>query len=135
MATEGKAGDIEQSGDWLSHHDPISRDDERAGEALLSALGPISDLRDRPIPLAFVLVFLSVALKEGRPVGEYAEQLHITRFATYKYIQSLGDRGRHEAPGHGLLALKRGYRVKTAVVLTDKGRSVAAEVFRRLRKR
>jgi hypothetical protein len=135
MASERKAADIEQSADWLSPQDPISPEDWRAGEALLSALAPISDLRERPIPLAFVLVFLSVALKEGRPVGEYAEQLRITRFATYKYIQSLGDRGRHEAPGLGLLALKRGYRVKTAVVLTDKGRSVAAEVFRRLRKR
>jgi hypothetical protein len=29
--------------------------------------------------------------------------------------------------------LVQGYRVKTAVVLTDKGRAVATEVFRRLR--
>jgi DNA-binding MarR family transcriptional regulator len=135
MTTERKAADIEQSGDWLSPQDPIPHDDWRAGEALLSALEPISDLRDRPIPLAFVLVFLSVALKEGRPVGEYAERLRLTRFATYKYIQSLGDRGRHEAPGLGLVDLKRGYRVKTAVVLTEKGRAVASEVFRRLRER
>ena len=43
------------------------------------------------------------------------------------------DRGRHNAAGLGLVTLKRGFRVKTAVVLTDKGRAVAAQVVGRLR--
>ena len=57
----------------------------------------------------------------------------MTRYAAFKYIRSIGDRGRHNAAGLGLVTLKRGFRVKTAVVLTDKGRAVAAQVVGRLR--
>jgi hypothetical protein len=112
---------------------PISSRDRNAVQTLLSALKPISDLRDRPIPLPFAVVFLSVVLNEGQPVGRYAKELNMTRYAAFKYIQSIGDRGRHNAVALGLVTIKRGYRVKTAVVLTDKGRAVAMEVFRRLR--
>jgi hypothetical protein len=59
--------------------------------------------------------------------------LNMSRYAIYKYIRSLGDRGRHNALGLGLVTIKRGYRVKTAVVLTDKGREVAAQVIGKLR--
>ena len=79
------------------------------------------------------MVFLSVVLNEGQPVGRYAKDLNITRFATFKYIQSIGDRGRHNTAGLGLVTIKRGFRVKTAVVLTNKGRAVAAQVVGRLR--
>ena len=111
----------------------ISSRDRSAVQKLLSALTPISDLRDRPIPLPFAVIFLSVVLNEGQPVGRYAKDLNMTRYAAFKYIQSIGDRGRHKAAGLGLVAIERGYGVKTAVVLTDKGRKVAAEVFARLR--
>jgi hypothetical protein len=117
----------------MQEAEPISPCDRRAVQTLLSALTPISDLRERPIPLPFAVVFLSVVLNEGQPVGWYAKDLNITRFATFKYIKSIGDRGRHNAAGLGLVTIKPGYRVKTAVVLTDKGRAVAAQVFARLR--
>jgi len=112
---------------------PISPRDRRAVQTLLSALKPLSDLRDRPIPLPFAVAFLSVVLNEGQPVGRYAKDLNMTRFAMFKYIQSIGDRGRHRALGLGLVTIKRGYDVKTAVFLTDKGREVAAQVVGRLR--
>ena len=79
------------------------------------------------------MVFLSIVLNEGQPVGSYAKDLNMTRYAAFKYIRSIGDRGRHNAAGLGLVTLKRGFRVKTAVVLTDKGRAVAAQVVGRLR--
>ena len=66
-------------------------------------------------------------------MGKYAKDLNMTRFATFKYLQSIGDRGRHNAPALGLVSIKRGYREKTSVVLTDKGREVAAQVVGRLR--
>ena len=90
---------------------------------------------ERPIPLPFAVVFLSVVLNEGQPVGRYAKDLNTSRFAMFKYIRSIGGRGRHNAAGLGLVAIKpgSGYPVKTAVVLTDKGRAVAAQVFARLR--
>ena len=113
--------------------DPISSRDRRAVQAVLSALELFSDLRDRPIPLPFVAVFLSVVLNEGRSVGWYAKELNMTRFAMSKYIRSIGHRAENNATGLKLVTINRGSRVKTAVVLRDKGRALAAEVFRRLR--
>jgi DNA-binding MarR family transcriptional regulator len=111
--------------------DPISSSDRRTVQTLLSALELLSDLRERPIPLPFAVVFLSVVLNEGRPIGWYAKELNMTRFAISKYIRSI--RAENNATGLKLVTINRGTRVKTAVVLTDKGRAVAAEVFRRLR--
>ena len=118
---------------WREQPEQISPRDREAVQTLLSALRPISDLRDRPIPLPFAVVFLSVVLNEGQPVGWYAKELNMTRFAMFKYIRSIGHRAENNAAGLKLVTINRGYRVKTAVVLTDKGRAVAAEVFRRLR--
>jgi hypothetical protein len=134
MTAEGKAAGIDRPEGWMQEAEPISPSDRRAVQTLLSALKPLSDLRDRPIPLPFAVVFLTVALNEGQPVGRYAKDLNMSRFAMFKYLRSIGDRGRHNAAGLGLVAIKPGYRVKTAVVLTDKGRAVAAQVFARLRR-
>ena len=133
MAAAGKTTSFDPQEEGIQQAAPISPGDRRAVQTLLSALIPISDLRDRPIPLPFAVVFLSVVLNEGQPVGRYAKDLKMTRYAAFKYIRSIGDRGRHNAAGLGLVTIKRGYRVKTAVVLTDKGRAVAAQVIGRLR--
>ena len=131
--SKGKATSTDRREGWMEEAEPISPGDRKAVLTLLSALTPISDLRERPIPLPFAVVFLSVVLNEGQPVGRYAKDLNMTRFAMFKYLRSIGDRGRHNAAGLGLVAIKPGYQVKTAVVLTDKGRAVAAQVFARLR--
>jgi hypothetical protein len=133
MAVEEEIANIDWREDWAHQADGISPSDRRAIQALLSALTPISDLRDRPIPLPFAVVFLSVVLNEGQSVGKYAKDLNMTRFAAFKYLQSIGNRGRHNAPALGLVSIKRGYREKTSVVLTDKGREVAAQVIGQLR--
>jgi hypothetical protein len=129
MSADRKTSSADRQEDWRQQ---ISPSDRKAIQTLLSALKPISDLRDRPIPLPFAVVFLSVVLNEGQPVGWYAKELNMTRFAAFKYIRSIGHRAENNAAGLRLVTIKRGYRVKTAVVLTDKGRAVAAEVFRRL---
>jgi hypothetical protein len=133
MGTDRKTSSADRQKDWRQQPEQISPRDRKAVQTLLSALKPLSDLRDRPIPVPFAVVFLSVVLNEGQPVGRYAKDLNMTRYAAFKYIRSIGDRGRHNAAGLGLVAIKRGYRVKTAVVLTDKGREVAAQVIGRLR--
>jgi hypothetical protein len=133
MAAKRKATRTDRREGWMQEAEPISLGDRKAVQTLLSALTPISDLRERPIPLPFAVVFLSVVLNEGQPVGRYATDLNMTRFAMFKYLRSIGDRGRHNAAGLGLVAINPGYQVKTAVVLTDKGRAVAAQVFARLR--
>jgi hypothetical protein len=135
MGADRKTSGADRIENGTQSADRISSRDRRAVQTLLSALKLLSDLRDRPIPLPFAVVFLSVVLNEGQSVGSYAKELNMTRFAMAKYIQSIGHRAAHNAAGLGLVTIKRkgGYRVKTAVVLTDKGRAVAAEVFRRLR--
>ena len=131
MGTDRKTSTADRQEDWRQP-EQISPSDRKAIQTLLSALELLSDLRDRPIPLPFAVAFLSVVLNEGRPVGWYAKELNMTRFAAFKYIRSIGHRAENNAAGLRLVTIKRGYRVKTAVVLTDKGRAVAAEVFRRL---
>jgi len=133
MAAKRKNASIDRQKGSMQQAEPISPSDRRAVQTLLSALTPLSDLRDRPIPLPFAVAFLSVVLNEGQPVGRYAKDLNMTRFAMFKYIQSIGDRGRHRALGLGLVTIKRGYGVMTAVFLTDRGREVAAQVVGRLR--
>jgi hypothetical protein len=133
MAADRKTPGVDHIENWRQPADPISSRDRRTVQTLLSALELLSDLRDRPIPLPFAVVFLSVVLNEGRPVGWYAKELNMTRFAMSKYIRSIGHRAENNATGLKLVTINRGSRVKTAVVLTDKGRALAAEVFRRLR--
>jgi hypothetical protein len=135
MGADRKTSSADRQEDWRQQPEQISPCDRKAIQTLLSALRPISDLRDRPIPLPFAVVFLSVVLNEGQPVGWYAKELNMTRFAAFKYIRSIGHRAENNTPGLELVTInrKRGRRVKSAVVLTDKGRAVAAEVFRRLR--
>lgn len=129
MATDDEpAGNNRDDGELLDHI-TISARDKKSLQCLLSALTPIGELRERPIPLSFVVVFLSVALKEGQAVGDYAKELGMTRFATFKYIQSIGNHGRHNADGLGLVSVKKGNGAKTAVVLTDKGRAVAGQML------
>jgi hypothetical protein len=134
MGAYRKTSGVDHIENWRQPADPISSRDRRAVQTLLSALKLLSDLRDRPIPLPFAVVFLSVVLNEGQPVGRYAKELNMTRFAMSKYIRSIGHRAENNTPGLELVTInrKRGRRVKSAVVLTDKGRAVAAEVFRRL---
>jgi hypothetical protein len=133
MAARGQTTSFDHQEGRMQPADPISSSDRRTVQTLLSALELLSDLRERPIPLPFAVVFLSVVLNEGRPVGWYAKELNMTRFAISKYIRSIGHRAENNATGLKLVTINRGTRVKTAVVLTDKGRAVAAEVFRRLR--
>jgi hypothetical protein len=111
---------------------PLS--DKRTIQALLWALKPIADLR-RSIPLPYALTFLTVALEEGKPVGTYAREMNVNRWVMTRIMQTIGDKARNGAPGLGLVTIKRivGYPTRTEVVLTDKGRKVADQVFQQLR--
>jgi DNA-binding MarR family transcriptional regulator len=110
-------------------------DDERVTQALLWALKTFDSL-GRTVPLSYVIAFLTVALKEGNPIGAYARELNCDRFVMTRYIQCIGDKGRHGNPGLGLVTVKRTVTspVRTEVYLTDKGRAVAEQVFSNLRR-
>ena len=101
MGADRKTSSADRQEDWRQQPEQISPSDRKAIQILLSALKPISDLRDRPIPLPFAVVFLSVVLNEGQPVGWYAKELNMTRFAASKYIRSIGHRAENKQPGFG----------------------------------
>jgi DNA-binding MarR family transcriptional regulator len=107
---------------------------KRAIQALLWGIKPLVDLRGS-IPFPYVLAFLAVALEEGKPVGTYAREMNINRFLMSRYMRCIGDRGRNGAAGLGLVTIKRTSNgpSRTAVFLTDKGRAIAAQVYRNLR--
>jgi len=106
---------------------------KRAIQALLWGIKPLIDLRGS-IPLPYVLTFLTVALEEGKSVGAYAREMSINRFLMSRYMRCIGDRGRNGGAGLGLVTIKRisNSPTRTAVFLTDKGRAVAAQVYRNL---
>jgi hypothetical protein len=120
---------------FMSKNEAIAPSDKRVIQTLLWAIKPLSNLR-RSIPLPYAVTFLTVALDEGKPVGTYAYELDYNRYVMSRYMQCIGDRARNGGPGLGLVTVKRtkGYPTRTEVFLTDKGRAVAAEVFRNLRR-
>jgi hypothetical protein len=101
MASKGKAASTDRREGRMQEAEPISARDRKAVQTLLSALTPISGLRERPIPLPFAVVFLSVVLNEGQPMGRYAKDLNMTRFATFKYIHLLAIADATTQPGLG----------------------------------
>jgi len=104
-------------------------------QALLWGIKPLIELRGS-IPFPYVLAFLTVAVEEGKPVGAYAREMNINRFVMSRYMRCIGDRARNGGVGLGLVTVKRTSNspTRTAVFLTDKGRAIAAEVYRNLRR-
>lgn len=107
---------------------------KRAFRDLLWGIKPLVGLRGS-IPFPYVLTFLTVAVDEGKPVGSYAREMNVNRFIMSRYMRCIADRGRNGKAGLGLVTIKRTANspTKTAVFLTDKGRVIAAEVYRNLR--
>jgi DNA-binding MarR family transcriptional regulator len=87
------------------------------------------------LPFPWVPAFLTVAVEEGKSVGAYAQELNVDRFLMSRYIRRIGDRAQNGGPGLGLVTTKRTHSspTRTAIFLTDKGRAIAAEVYRNLR--
>jgi hypothetical protein len=112
----------------------VAPDRKRAIQALLWGIKPLVDLRGS-IPFPYVRTFLTVALEEGKPVGVYAREMNINRFLMSRYLRCIGDRGRNGGAGLGLVTIQRipNSPTRTAVFLTDKGRAIAAKVYRNLR--
>jgi hypothetical protein len=117
---------------------PIAPHYRRASKALLSALKPLNDLSGRgSLPLPYAMAFLAVACDEGKPLSFYASEMDMNRFVISRCMRCIADKGRSAQSGLGLVTIRRtgGYPVRTEVFLTDKGREIAAKVFRHLRPR
>jgi DNA-binding MarR family transcriptional regulator len=117
----------------------ISERDKRATRALSWALEPIANLPRNGrsgIPLSFVTVFLMIAHDEGKGVNTYAREFGVHRSMMSRYLRDIGRRSRNGGRGLGLVSVEP-HPVdpqRTQVFLTGKGRSVAKEIFLRLRR-
>jgi hypothetical protein len=77
-----------------------------------------------------------VALEEGKGVCAYARAAGIHRAAMSRYLHEIGDKTRHGTPGLGLVAVEPHpiYPRRRQILLTDKGRSIAKEMFQQMRR-
>jgi hypothetical protein len=84
--------------------------------------------------LPYATTFLMVALDEGKSVNAYARAVGIHRAAMHRYVRNIGDRARNGSPGLGLVRTERHptYSNRRQVLLTDKGRLLAAEIFQQI---
>lgn len=101
-------------------------------ERLVSALKPLG-----VIPFPFVTTFLSIVIEEGQTQSAYARAAGIHRYTMSRYIHALGDCARDGGPGLGLVRLEHD-REKVhnshRIYLTAKGRAIAADIFRNLKR-
>ena len=111
----------------------ITPSDKRAVRILLGGLKPLSSLRVS-FPLPYAMVFLSVAMEEGRPMAAYARELGLSRYNISRYMRCIGGQGRENTTGLGLVTFTRSktYPSLKHVFLTAKGRAIAEQVFRNL---
>jgi hypothetical protein len=109
--------------------------DKSAVQALLRALKPLSDIRGTRMPLSYVLVFLTVALDEGKSVGGYSRALGIkNRLTMSRFLKHIGRGGRNGSDGIELVTSRPDPSVyqDTQIFLTAKGRAIADQISREL---
>jgi hypothetical protein len=77
-----------------------------------------------------------VALDEGKGVCTYARATGMHRAAMSRYLHEIGDKTRYGAPGLGLVAVGPHpvYPRRRQVLLTEKGRLIAREMFQNIRR-
>ena len=109
--------------------------DKRAIHALMRVLKPLADIRGTRMPLSYVIVFLTVALDEGKSVGSYARALGIkNRLTMSRFLKHIGRKGSGGNPGLDLVTSKPDPSVYqgTQIFLTAKGRTIADQISREL---
>ena len=119
----------------LGSEPAIGKSDKRAIQTLLWALKPLSNLRGS-IPLPYAVVFLTVALEEGKTMSAYARALGIDNRRTMsRYLHDIGDRARNGGPGLGLVKVEPHPTNPNAgqVLLTAKGRDLADAIIQQMR--
>jgi DNA-binding MarR family transcriptional regulator len=101
---------------------------------LLNALQPF--LKTRPtMPMQYVVAYLLAALHEGSGVTELAERAGVSQSVMSRHLLDIGDRNRHKEDGFGWVTQRPDPMElrKHQVTLTEKGRTIAAQVSRAIR--
>jgi len=84
----------------------LSDDTRQAAKALRLALEPFVALNPT-IPASYIISFLTVAEKEGRPVGEYANEVCIYKAVMTRHLLDLGERDRDGGEGMNIIEQRR----------------------------
>ena len=84
----------------------LSDDVRQAAKALRLALEPFIALNPN-IPASYIVSFLTVAEKEGRPVGEYANEVGLFKAVMTRHLLDLGERDRHGGEGMNVISQTR----------------------------
>lgn len=98
--------------------------------ALLHALEPARDL-----PVSKLMTLLTVALKEGLTVDDYAKRAEISATTMSRHLLDLGEVDRNKQPGRGLVEGRTNITNQREKVygLTPIGRSLLTQIVEALR--
>ena len=109
----------------------LSDDVRQAAKALRLALEPFVELNPN-IPASYIITFLTVAEKEGRPVSEYANEVGMFKAVMTRHLLDLGERNRHGDEGMNVIEQRRD-RVDLRInrsFINEKGAALLSKVRR-----
>jgi hypothetical protein len=109
----------------------LSDDVRQAARALRLAIEPFVELNPN-IPASYIISFLTVAEKEGRPVSEYANDVGMFKAVMTRHLLDLGARDRHGGEGMNVIEQKRD-RVDLRInrsFINEKGAALLSKVRR-----
>jgi hypothetical protein len=114
----------------------INEDDKRSLHVALDVLDVL--VREYPtVGVQALRLFLLVALEEGLSMSDYQAKSGLSQSVTSRYLLDIGDRNRYMNDGYGWITARMDplNRRKHQSLLTDKGRSLAHQIVRALKRR
>lgn len=123
--------DMSASGIPTGYKSHISDETRQAAKALRLALEPFVELNPT-IPTSYIISFLTVAEKEGRPVNEYATEVGVLKAVMTRHLLDLGERDRHGGEGMNVIEQKRDHkdlRINRSFI-SEKGAALLSKVRR-----
>jgi DNA-binding MarR family transcriptional regulator len=109
----------------------LSDETRQAAKALRLAIEPFVELNPT-IPASYIISFLTVAEKEGRPVSEYANEVGVYKAVMTRHLLDLGERDRRGEEGMNIVEQKRDrkdLRVNRSFI-SEKGANLLSRVRR-----
>ena len=109
----------------------LSDETRQAAKALRLALEPFVALNPT-IPASYIISFLTVAEKEGRPVSEYANEVGVYKAVMTRHLLDMGERDRHGGEGMNIVEQRRDrkdLRINRTFI-SEKGATLLSKVRR-----
>jgi DNA-binding MarR family transcriptional regulator len=109
----------------------LSDEARQAAKALRLAIEPFVALNPN-LPASYIISFLAVAEKEGRPVNEYANDVGVYKPVMTRHLLDLGERDRHGGEGMNIIEQRRDrqdLRINRSFI-NEKGAALLSKVRR-----